>query len=106
MRKAVIYSRISSKPELDRDGQREDILTRLGGEYEIVGEYHDVGSGTQEIQDCPGLKKLLEDAAKGEVEALVCNDVTRLTRHLSPEIIGAIQRAGVKIVTVDGKEMR
>ncbi len=105
MKKAVIYTRTSSKPELDRDGQREDILARFGGEYEIVGEYHDVASGTQEIQDRPGLKAMLDAVAKGEVEVLVCSDLIRLTRHLSPEIIGTIQKAGVQIVTADGREI-
>lgn len=105
MKKAVIYTRFSSKLGLDREGQHEELLARLGGEYEIVGEVSDVASGTQEIQDRPGLKKLLEDAAKGEVEVLLCSDLTRLTRSLSSEIIGAIQKAGVQIVTTDGTEI-
>ncbi len=105
MKKAVIYTRFSSKLGLDREGQHEELLARLGGESEIVGEVSDVASGTQEIQDRPGLKKLLEDAAKGDVEVLVCSDLTRLTRSLSSEIIGAIQKAGVQIVTTDGTEI-
>ncbi len=105
MKKAVIYTRFSSKLGLDREGQHEELLARLGGEYEIVGEVSDVASGTQEIQDRTGLKKLLEDAAKGDVEVLVCSDLTRLTRSLSSEIIGAIQKAGVQIVTTDGTEI-
>jgi site-specific DNA recombinase len=105
MKKAVIYTRYSSKPGLDGDRQREEILARLGREYEIVGEYRDVASGTQEIQERPGLKAMLDAVAKGEVEALLCSDLTRLTRSLSPEIIGAIQKAGVQIVTTDGTEI-
>ncbi len=77
----------------------------MGGEYEIVGEVRDVASGTQEIQDRPGLKAMLDAVAKGDVEALVCSDITRLTRSLSLEIIGAIQKAGVQIVTTDGTEI-
>ncbi len=106
MKKAVIYTRYSSKPGLDRDGQREEILARLGGEYEIVGEVRDVANGTQEIQDRPGLKAMLDAAAKGEVEVLLCSDITRLTRSLPLEIIGALQKAGVQIVTADGTELR
>jgi len=105
MKKAVFYTRYSSKPGLDRDGQREVILARLGREYEIVGEYRDVASGTQEIQDRPSIKAMLDAVAKGKVEALVCSDITRLTRSLSLEIIGAIQQAGVQIVTTDGTEI-
>lgn len=105
MKKAVIYTRVSGEPGLDRDGQREKLIAKFSKEYEIVGEYRDVASGTQEVQDRPGLKKLLEDAAKGDVEVLLCSDLTRLTRSLSPEIIGAIQKAGVQIVTTDGIEI-
>ncbi len=96
MKKAVIYIRYSSKTGLDYDGQRREILARFG-------EVSD--GGTSEIQDRLGLKATLDAVAKGEVEALVCSDITRLTQSLSPEIIGAIQRAGIKIVTVDGSEL-
>lgn len=96
MKEAVIYTRYSSKPGLDRDGQREEILARFGGEYEIVGEYRDVASGTQEIQERPGINAMLDAVAKGEVEAFVCSDITRLTRSLSLEIIGALQKAGFR----------
>lgn len=106
MKKAVVYTRFSSKLGLDREGQHEELLARLGREYEIVGEFSDVASGTQEIQDRPGLKAMLDVVAKGEVEALVCSDITRLTGSLSLEIIGAIQQAGVQIVTTDGTELR
>jgi DNA invertase Pin-like site-specific DNA recombinase len=105
MKKVAIYSRFSVDAGLDADSQREEILARLGGDYEIVGEYRDVASGTQEIQDRPGLKKLLEAVAGGEVEVLLCSDLTRLTRSLSLEIIEALQKAGVQIVTTDGTEI-
>lgn len=36
---------------------------------------------------------------------MLCTDITRLTRSLSLEIIGAIQKAGVQIVTTDGTEI-
>lgn len=105
MKKAMIYTRFSGEHGLDHDGQREEILARLGGKYEIVGEVRDVASGTQEILDRPGLKAMLDAAAKGEVEVLLCSDLLRLTHRLSPELIGAIQKAGVQIVTTDGTEI-
>jgi len=105
MKKAMIYTRYSSKLGLDRDGQREEILARFGEEYEFVGEYSDVASGTQEIQDRPGLKAMLDAVAKGEVEVLVCSDLTRLTCRRSSEIIGVIQEAEVQIVTAEGAEL-
>lgn len=105
MKKAVIYTRLSSKTGLDRDGQREELLARLGGEYEIVGEYRDVASGTQEIQDRLGLKKLLEDAAKGQFDVLLCTDASRLLRSISQKIMTAIREAKLQIVTIDGAEI-
>ncbi|MFO1045394.1 MAG: recombinase family protein [Planctomycetaceae bacterium] len=68
----------------------------------MVGEVRDVASGTQEIQDRPGLKAILDAVARGEVEVLLCSDLTRLARSLSLEIIGTLQKAGVQIVTADG----
>ena len=106
MKKAVTYTRFSGEPGLDHDGQREKLIAKFGKEYKIVGEYRDVPSGTQDTQDRSGLKKLLEDATKGDVEVLVCSDITRLTRSLSLEIIGALQKAGVQIVTTEGTELR
>lgn len=105
MKKAVIYTRVSSKLGLDRESQHEELLARLGGEYEIVGEVRDVASGTQEIQDRPGLKAILDAVAREEVEVLLCSDLTRLARSLSLEIIGTLQKAGVQIVTADGTQI-
>ena len=55
-----------------------------------------------EIQHRPGLVQLLDAVAKGDVEVLFCSDITRLTRSLPLEIIGALQKAEVQIVTADG----
>ena len=58
-----------------------------------------------EMQHRPGLVQLLDAAAKGDVEFLVCSDITRLTRSLPLEIIGALQKAGVQIVAADGTQI-
>ena len=105
MKKAVIYTRVSGEPGLDRDGQREKLLAKFGKEYKIVGEGHDVGERHKHGQDRTGLKTLLEDAAKGQFDVLLCTDASRLLGSISPEIIGAIQKAGVQIVTTDGTEI-
>ncbi len=77
MKKAVIYTRYSSKPGLDRDGQREELIAKFGKEYKIVGESHEVGDARKHGQDRTGLKKLLEDAAKGQFDVLLCTDASR-----------------------------
>ncbi len=43
--------------------------------------------------------------AKGEFDVLLCTDLSRLTRRLSPEIMKAIREAGVRLVTADGASM-
>ena len=48
--------------------------------------------------------KLLDDAALGKFDVLLCTDLTPLTRRLSPEIIMAIRDAGVKMLAVDRGE--
>lgn len=58
-----------------------------------------------ETHDRPRLAQMLDAAAKGDVEVLFCSDLTRLTRSLSLEIIEALQKAGVQIVTTDGTEI-
>lgn len=103
MKKAVIYIRLSSKTGLDHDGQFEKLIAKFGKEYKIVGESHDVGDARKHGQDRTGLKKLLEDAAKGKFDVLLCTDASRLLRSISPEIMTAIREAKVQIVTLDGK---
>ena len=51
------------------------------------------------------LKLLLEDAAQGKFDVLLCTDLPRLARCLSPEIVTALWNAGVRVVTGDGCEI-
>jgi DNA invertase Pin-like site-specific DNA recombinase len=99
---AAAYIRVGNPAELSDDRQREELLATFGDTHEIIAEYRDDASGNLGVGDRPGLKKLLEDAAKGEVDVLICTHLTRLTRRCSPEIIMAIRDAGVRVVTVDG----
>jgi DNA invertase Pin-like site-specific DNA recombinase len=100
MKKAAIYTRFSSDQGRNADQQRDELIAKVGNTHEIVGEYRDAPSGKSENR--PGLTKLLEDAAKGEFGVLFCTDVTRFTRRLSPEILAAFKKAGVRVVTADG----
>jgi DNA invertase Pin-like site-specific DNA recombinase len=71
----------------------------FGGTHQIVAEYRDNGPGSS------ALKQLLVSAAQGKFDVLLCTDLTRLTRRLSPEIMKAHREAGVRVVTVDGGEI-
>lgn len=105
MKKAAIYTRFSSDQGLDPKQQRDELIVKRGNTHEMVGEHQDIASGSQGVGERPGLKKLLEDAAQGEVGVLICNDLTRLTRNLSLEILMALNKAGVRVVTADGSEI-
>lgn len=96
MTKAAIYTRSSSG---NGDCQREELIAKFGHEYEIIAEYSD------DATDTSGFEKLLEDAAKGKFDVLLCTDLTRLTRQLSSEILAALKKAGVRVVTADGDEI-
>jgi len=100
MKKRVItYARFATHAQLDTKQQRAEILAKVGDTHEIVGEYRDDPSGKGENR--PGLTKLLEDAAKGEFGVLICTDLTRLSRHVSPEILLALKKAEIRVVTAD-----
>ena len=103
MKKAAIYTRFSSDQGLDPDQQRDELIAKVGDTHEIVGEYRDAPSGKSENR--PGLNKLLEDAANGEFDVLYCNDLARLTRQLSPEILAVLNQAGVRVVTAEAGEI-
>ena len=104
MKKAAIYTRVSRSQGHDEKNQRDVLLANLGDSHEIVGEYQDISSGSQGEGEKHGLSKLLDDAANGKVDVLVCSDLTRLTRRVTPEIIEALVNSGVRIVMKDGSE--
>lgn len=99
MNKAAIYIRVGNAAQLSGDRQRQELVTKFGDTHEIVAEYQDEASSNLGVEDRPALKKLLEDAAKGEFDVLLCTDLPRLDRLLSLEIVTALRDAGVKVVT-------
>lgn len=104
MKKAAIYVRVSRSQGHDEKEQHDELLANHGDTHEIVGEYQDISSGSQGEGEKHGLSKLLDDAANGKVDVLVCSDLTRLTRRVTPEIIEALVNSGVRIVMKDGSE--
>lgn len=66
---------------------------------------HGASSANPGVGDHPASKQLLAAAATGKFDVLLCTDLTRLTRRLSPEIITALRDAGVRVVTADGGEI-
>ena len=95
---------------VNEDGKEEEVTLELDDACRlkkmlshflyVLGEHVEISEDSR-----PGLKAMLDAVVKGEIEVLLCSDLTRLTSRLSPEFIGAIQRVGVNIVTVDGSEI-
>ncbi len=69
---SAIYVRVGNPVQLDGYRQRDELLDKFGDTHEIVAEYRDHANGSHGVKDRPGLKKLLEDAAKGEFDVLLC----------------------------------
>ena len=99
MKKEVIFTRFSGKPGLNADRQREELHAKLGKKHEIAGDYSDLSPGSTAV------KELFDAIAMGMVDVLVCSDLNRLIRRLSPQIIMAIREAGLLMVTADGTEI-
>ena len=59
--------------------QQEILLKALPPEYEVVGSFCDVATGTSTQR--PGLTQACEQLVAGEVAALCVHDLDRLTRR-------------------------
>jgi len=77
--KAIAYIRVGTDAQRHGDRQHEELHAKFGDTHQIVAEYRDDASGSS------ALKLLLEDAAQGKFDVLLCTDITLLTRRLSPE---------------------
>ena len=111
--RAAIYARVSSDRQT-RDGTIAAQLRDLPAYCErqgwtVAGVYVDDGksaaAGRLEARD--GLRRLLADAAAGCFEVVAAVDLDRLTRSEDlterGAILGALQRAGVRVATVTGQ---
>ena len=77
--KAAIYCRVSTEEQTDQN--QEPILRQWAKDrgWEIVKDYHDVGSAYQHA-DQRQLKELLKDANHGLFQQVLVYDLSRLTR--------------------------
>jgi DNA invertase Pin-like site-specific DNA recombinase len=88
MTPAYAYIRVSSAGQAtdDRDGltrQRTAIAAYAEKEkYEIVGEYSDAVSGTNDLEDRYGMYAMFEAIREGEVRTVLIEKLDRLARNL------------------------
>src|ERR1041384_616580 len=110
--RAVIYARVSSTLQRDRDTIASQLRvlpefverqgwTLVRPAHTYVDDGHSAKAG--KLQHRQGLAALLRDAAAGSFDIITVVDVDRLTRSEDlaerGAILGALQRAGVKIAS-------
>lgn len=101
--KYIAYYRVSSKKQgqsgLGLEAQQAAVLAYLnGGNWELVGEYTDVETGTRKGNHRPELAKALA-RCKREKATLVIAKLDRLARNVA--FTSALMEAGVEFVAVD-----
>jgi DNA invertase Pin-like site-specific DNA recombinase len=88
MTPAYSYIRVSSAGQAgeDRDGLTRQRLAiqcyALKNDYEIVGEYSDAVSGTNDLEDRYGMFQMFEAIRQGEVRSIIIEKLDRLARNL------------------------
>lgn len=114
--RAVIYARVSSRKQAEArtiEAQLAilpDVAARLGAALVRAADHYvdDGRSGKAgQLEQRDALARLMRDAAAGAFDVVVVFDVDRLTRSEDiaerGAILGAFQRAGVKIATASGQ---
>lgn len=113
--RAVIYARVSSSAQRDRDtieSQLRELPAFVAAQgWELVGTYIDDGksAATGKLDARDGFARLVRDAEAKKFDIVVIRHVDRLTRtddiSERAEVFGPFQRAGVRIVAPSGGEI-
>lgn len=113
MTRAAIYARVSSAAQRERQtiqGQLLALRAYVAAQgWTLVGEYVDDGrsAATGRLAEREGWARLVADVAAARLDVLAVVDVDRLTRTDDlaerAQILGPLQRAGVRIVTPSGE---
>jgi predicted site-specific integrase-resolvase len=101
----AIYGRVSSadqKKDLER--QLEYLRKQVEGKYEKIYEIKDIASGIKEGRK--GLLKLIELAKLRKIKTIYITYPDRLTRFGYKYFEEFFNALGVKVISIDGKEMK
>jgi DNA invertase Pin-like site-specific DNA recombinase len=110
-KRAVIYLRVSTKEQTERDGdpegysipaQRKACGRRAHSlEAVVVGEYVDRGESAK-TADRPALRAMLERVAEGDIDMVIVHKVDRLARNRADDvqITMTLKTAHVQLVSV------
>ncbi len=110
-KQAVIYLRVSSAQQADKDfdaegfsipGQRE-ACTREAEELQaqVIDEYIDRGESAK-TANRPALRAMLDRLKRGDIDYVIVHKVDRLARNRADdvEIVMAIRQAGAQVISV------
>lgn len=106
---AGIYPRVSTIKQVNEgfslEAQREN-LTYFANQqgWNIVGDYGDEGISGKNIEDRPGVKKLIRDIKQGKIDVVVLYKFDRLTRDSrdTEDFIELIQNYNIIVYTLSG----
>jgi site-specific DNA recombinase len=112
-KRAVIYLRVSSAQQADKDfdaegfsipGQREACereADKLGAQIVPGGEYIDRGESAK-TANRPALRAMLDRLTRGGIDYVIVHKVDRLARNRADdvEIVMAIRKAGAQVISV------
>ncbi|SFL20993.1 Resolvase, N terminal domain [Paenibacillus sp. 1_12] len=97
----ALYARANSEGALSRQvSHLEDLAASYGMTVSAV--YTDVASG--KVRNRPGLKRLLDDAKNGHLDAILTLDISRLFRgkEFLPDIHRQLMSGEIGLVTASG----
>jgi site-specific DNA recombinase len=109
-KRAVIYLRVSTKEQAERDGDPEgysipaqrDACRRKASALhaEVVEEFVDAGESARSV-DRPQLQRMLKFIGTGQVDFLIVHKVDRLARNRADDVMInlALQQVGVTLVS-------
>lgn len=106
---AGIYPRVSTIKQANEgfslEAQREN-LTYFANQqgWNVVGDYGDEGISGKNIEDRPGVKKLISDIKQGKIDVVVLYKFDRLTRDSrdTEDFIELIQNYNIIVYTLSG----
>lgn len=107
--RAAIYPRVSTMKQVlegfSLEAQRENLNYFVNQQgWLIVGDYGDEGISGKNIEDRPGVRRLINDIKLSKVDIVVLYKFDRLTRDSrdTEDFIELIQKYGIMIYTLSG----
>ena len=106
---AATYPRVSTMRQVQEgfslEAQRENLSYFARGQgWNVVGDYGDEGISAKNVEDRPGVKRLIADIKNGKVDVVVLYKFDRLTRDArdTEDFIELIQNYNILVYTLSG----